>query len=614
MPLRGASPITFRASGVCDAVDGSNSPPGAMASLKNLIPNPRNAQQFVPRPASVQITNFPALTTPLAGSALLVIGRRVYGMIASGSPAGKDRPFCYDLEAGAFVTIGNITSANCPTTPATTGEWSPPSMAQVGNRILITHPGYSGANKFGWIDMRAFTLATLTGNTTNTSATLTALSGNPITLGVAVGDAVTGAGIPADTYVVSMTATTVVMSQAATATAAGVALTFTSGTSAAPIYGAGNTNTNTLVQNPLWVANFNGRAWFAVRNGVVYTDSLLPWQVTNASQGLTLGNDTGVTCLAGLPLTSQQQGGVVQSLIAFKGAAPYWQILGDAATSDLRIDEVAGSVGTLAPLTVQSTTKGLGYISPDGLRLIDPMTAICSEPIGADGQGIAAPFAYAVVKSRMAAAFNKNVYRVSVQNGAIDSQATQEFWFDFKRGIFTGPHDFPAAVIAASPADDADFVLFATGIDAKLWENTVSPSAASTYTENGAVMNVMWTTSLLPENNTGNANLIVESSMGFAMPASQTLTFQATDEEGAVLDTISRSGDGAAGALWNAFNWGTGVWGGSVERFTQWGLPWTRALAFKQAQISCYGPAVSNLVIGNLIMKIQPTGYQGAHA
>jgi hypothetical protein len=608
-----ASPYTFRAFGLCDSIDGSNSPPGAMASLKNLIPNPKTAQQFVPRPASVQLSNFSGLTTPLGGTVLLVIGTRAYGMIASGSPAGKDRPFCYDLSAAAFVTIGNIVAGNCPTTPATSGEWSPPSMAQVGNRIMITHPGYTGANKIGWIDMRSFSLATLTGDT-HTNTTLDALSGNPITLGVMVGDAVTGTGIPAGTYVVSLTAAGVVLSQAATASAAGVAITFTSGTRAAPIYGAGNTNTNPLVQAPLWVSQFNGRAWYAVRNGLVYSDSLSPCQVTNATQGLILGDDTDVTCIGGLPLSGQLQAGIVQSLIAFKGAAPYWQITGDAATSNLTVDQVQGSIGTRAPNSVQPLTHGLGYISPDGFRVISPETAMPSEPIGADGQGVALPFIYAVSPSRIAAAFNKNIYRVSVQNGAIGTQAVQEFWYDLKRNIFTGPHDFPAAIIAASPALDSDFVLFASGIDAKLWQSTISPSAASTYTENGAVMNIMWTTSLLPENQTGNSNWVVESSIGLAMPASQVLTFQATDEAGISLDTFAISGSGGAGALWNAFNWGTGVWGGSVAGFVQWSMPWTQGLSFKQAQISCFGPAVSGFVAGNLIAKIEATGFQGAHA
>jgi hypothetical protein len=88
------------------------------------------------------------------------------------------------------------------------------------------------------------------------------------------------------------------LSQATTATAAGVALTVTSGTTAAPLYGAGNTNTNGLAALPKAVAQFNGRAYYAVANGLQFTDSLKPWQITNATQALTLGDDQAVTCMA----------------------------------------------------------------------------------------------------------------------------------------------------------------------------------------------------------------------------------------------------------------------------------------------------------------------------
>jgi hypothetical protein len=110
-------------------------------------------------------------------------------------------------------------------------------------------------------------------------------------------------------------------------------------------------------------------------------------------------------------------------------------------------DQVAGSVGTQGPLTITPTPRGLAYISPDGLRIIDPVSAMSSEPIGANGQGVTLPFIFGD-PSRMCAAFNKNIYRVSVQNGAIDGQPVQEWWYHFSLGIFTGPHDFPAAIIA----------------------------------------------------------------------------------------------------------------------------------------------------------------------
>lgn len=612
MAIRNAVPFTFRPFGCCDVIDGTNAQPGAMASLKNLIPNPRNLKQFVPRPASVQETNFSGFATPGKISALFTVGTRDYGMVASARNAGKDEPFCYDRLTGAFVTIGNVTAANSPASPPTSGDWTPPIMTQIGNRILITHPGYSGANKFGWIDMRTFVLSTLTGST-HTSTTIDTLSSNPITLGVAVGDLVAGAGISANTFVVSMTAAAIVLSQATTASAGGVALTFTSGTKAAPVYGAGDTNGTNLVGVPKAVGQFNGRAWFAVANGLQYTDSLVPWQITNGTQALTLGDNTDVTAVAGLPLTNQL-GGIVQALIAFKGAAPYWQITGDQTTADLKLDQVPGSVGTLAPLSIVSAVRGLSYMSPDGLRLVDPMTALASEPIGANGQGITAPFIYAVAPSRICAAFNRNIYRASTQNGGVDGQPAQEWWYHFSLGIWTGPHDFPAGLIQACRSGDTDFILAANGINAKLWQSTVSPSASSTYTENSVAMNFMWTTSLLPDNQSGNSNQIVETSVGLVLPASQVLTVQALDEGGAALDTLGLSGNGAGAAVWGAFIWGVGVWGGALPAYRQYALPWSKPLVFRQATLTMFGPSVSGLSIGNIISQIQPTGYQGAYA
>src|ERR1700731_3579824 len=103
MPVRGAQAITFRPAGVCDAIDATNAAAGSMASLKDLIPNPTTKSQFVPRPASTQVTNFGGFTTPAQGETLLVVGTKAYGMIASARNAGKSEPFCYDLVNAAFI-------------------------------------------------------------------------------------------------------------------------------------------------------------------------------------------------------------------------------------------------------------------------------------------------------------------------------------------------------------------------------------------------------------------------------------------------------------------------------------------------------------------------------
>ena len=80
-----------------------------------------------------------ALGTLLAGE--------VYERSASAAFAGKDEPFCFDITAGTFVAITGTASANLPTTQATSGDWTPPTMDMVANRILVTHPGFTGSNK-----------------------------------------------------------------------------------------------------------------------------------------------------------------------------------------------------------------------------------------------------------------------------------------------------------------------------------------------------------------------------------------------------------------------------------------------------------------------------------
>ena len=144
MPIANGQSLTFRPGGVTDAISGTNTFPGSMNQLADLIPNPSIRGAFVPRPAATQTTNFASFTTPAQGEALFVVGNRAYGMIASARFAGKSEPFCYDLLAGSFVTITGPTSANCPTSQPTSGDWTPATMAMVGNRILITHPGYDG--------------------------------------------------------------------------------------------------------------------------------------------------------------------------------------------------------------------------------------------------------------------------------------------------------------------------------------------------------------------------------------------------------------------------------------------------------------------------------------
>jgi len=228
MALRKATPILWTPVGVSDAVDGTNVFKGAMSSLKNLVPDPSTKGLFVPRPAATLTTNFSTSGIPTPGfiSALKVVGDVAYGMISTSSPAGKDVPFIYNLDSGTFTTISGVTSGNTPNSVPTTGTWTPPTMAVVGTKVIVTHSGFTG-NLFGVIDI----------------------------------------AIPAS-----------------------------------PSWTSTNTSPNALPTKPIAVTNFAGRAYFALGNLVYFTDILLPTTITNATQSITIGDDSDIIAFGSLPL------------------------------------------------------------------------------------------------------------------------------------------------------------------------------------------------------------------------------------------------------------------------------------------------------------------------
>jgi hypothetical protein len=647
MPIRRGKPLTFRAKGLTDAIDGSNAFAGSMQSLQNLIPNPTTAQQWVPRPASLSLINFagspiedvdgnPILdsdgnpiydtgggfTSPAQIEAIYVVGERIYGMIASGRFVGKSEPFCYDLSIGAFVTIGGVTAANTPASQPRTGDWTPPTMQMIANKIVITHPGYDGVTNFiGWIDVSSFSFSGAATGNTNTSTTITDLSEDVLTLGWAVGQLISDAAgdIRPGTYItgIGVGGTTVTISQAARATTPGTTFTVSGGTTAAPLYGAGQTAPIALAAVPVAVSQFNGRAYYAVLNGVTLSDSLTPLTISGAGgtfvPTLTMGDSDPVTALAGVPLANQVIGGTIQSLIAFKGAGLYYQVTGDPATTDLASNAVEGSVGTNSPNSIAATPQGIAYIAPDGLRFIG-FTGQSSNPIGADGQGVSVPFQYAINPTRIAGAYNQNVYRVSVQNGFVNGQPNEEYWYDFNLQIWSGPHTFPAALITPIYQPANAFVSVGVGIDGVLWQSSVLPAAGSTYIENGVQLASVWQPSLLPDNQAMAMNSSPQGTLGLSLPSALAITVTALDEEGNILDSIVLAGTGAGGSVWGAFNWGAMTWGAAVTPFRQYTLPWHEPLVFKQGTLRVTMNASAGFVIGNAYLQYVELGYVGAAA
>lgn len=158
MAINRSKPIRFTARGVTDAFDATDKFEGAMQAMSNLIFDPANPELSVSRAGVTEIVNFQTVglfVNPLFISVHIEIGTRIYGMIATALNAGKDQPFCFDTATSSFVTISGITNANTPTSPATSGPWTPPTMAAIGIYVIVTHPGFdgTGSNFFGVIDL-----------------------------------------------------------------------------------------------------------------------------------------------------------------------------------------------------------------------------------------------------------------------------------------------------------------------------------------------------------------------------------------------------------------------------------------------------------------------------
>ncbi len=155
MTLSRAKPATFKPRGVSDAIDGTNAADGAMAVLTNLVPAPSTASVFVPRAAAAKAIDF---STFDAGATFVSVqfpvGNLIYGMITSGTYSGKDRPFCYDTAAAAFIAISGVSAPVLPASVSSSGDWTPPRMAMISTKIIVCHPGFGGgAESFGVIDV-----------------------------------------------------------------------------------------------------------------------------------------------------------------------------------------------------------------------------------------------------------------------------------------------------------------------------------------------------------------------------------------------------------------------------------------------------------------------------
>jgi len=556
MSLRRSTPLTFNPRGLSDALDGTNVFAGAMASLQNLVPDPSTRALWQCRPASIELVDFATQGGPFS----------------SGFSGGFQQGFS-QLPIGlisCLKVIGNI-AYGMVATGRNPGNDEPFAYNLLTNAFLVIS-GVTSAN-------------------------------------TPASPATTGAWTPPT---MDLVGTNLLVTHPGFTGSGGVYFGWFDITNPSAItWNGGNlTGAVTFSTPPSAVRNFNGRAYWITnpptgQPAVIFSDVLVPRTVTNANQVLTFDDNVPLTALAPLPLNNQL-GGIIQALIVFKGVQNMYQITGDAASTSNPLAKNALNVatGTLAPNSICPTPKGLAFIAPDGLRFID-FSGNVGDQIGNDGMGKTLPFIYSLVPSRMCAAANGAIYRVTTQDGSLIGSPFVEYWYDMTRQIWSGPHTFPASCIAVW---NNTFIMAPRNVTGSLWQADYVQSSTSTFVENGTQMTFNWTTSMFPDVGDMAEHAMIETTVYMATVSGVTYTVYALDQNSSVIQTISISNTSSQ-TLWGQFIWGQAQWGGAANNLFPQRIAWTAPVVFRRMQLSVQGNSGGATRLGLTNLKYEKLGY-----
>lgn len=366
----------------------------------------------------------------------------------------------------------------------------------------------------------------------------------------------------------------------------------------APVWHSGNTSTTPLPSVPTAVSEFNDRAWFACGNTVGFTDTLAT-TISDATHFLTIGDSEPITALAQQPLVTTVQG-QIQSLIVFKETV-FAIITGDDTTGDLAVNINSSEVGTTFPRTVCATPRGVMFASHDGVRVIDKNGTV-QDP----NPDLQIPFKYALTPSRASACYNKSIYRISVQNGLAVGTPIQEYWFDFQRNGWSGPHSFTQDM--AVPYQSTT-ICFNSAIIPALFTSDVIQSGTSTFIENGSPLSFTFQTAPMQDDGglfEGSATLSV---VDMQLPhVAQNYTFIASDVDNGILSTATIATSNT-GAIWNGFTWGNEVWTATSYGFERYNIPWTNPLVFSRLVLQITGPSLLAFKLSKTTIGNEPLRY-----
>lgn len=372
-------------------------------------------------------------------------------------------------------------------------------------------------------------------------------------------------------------------------------------------WNAGDLATNPLPSVPTVVANFANRAYFACGQKLPYSDVLVPLTRTNASQQLTVGDNSVITAMAGLPIQTTSSG-VIQALIVFK-AFQIWQVTGDAALSNLSLNYVSLTMGTSFARAVCQSNYGIYFISQGGPYILDNLGAVRLVTYSMQDQqpDIRAPFESAVQPTRAAGGYANSVYRVCFETIIRGADQTNDYWFDERRRRWTGPHSFVYDCVSVYE----DFMLLSSSTQPGLiFKSQIDSDPNSLYTDNTVVFTPTLQSSTFPKDGGMTQKQVVESTIELANSAAPTTyTIYALDESDTEID-VTTIPVLNLGALWGAFVWGDGTkWSTTTNRPRVYNVPWSKPINFQKMSLKILASAAAGLSIGTFYARYQDSGY-----
>jgi hypothetical protein len=377
----------------------------------------------------------------------------------------------------------------------------------------------------------------------------------------------------------------------------------------APVWSSSNLATYPLPGVPSSVANYNNRAYFSIGNTSYFSDSLNPLMRTNSTQSVTLGDITPITAQSGLPLQTTSSG-VTAALIIFKGNS-VWLVTGDPspAPGNLAIGFVSLTVGCPAPRSVVSTPMGIIFIAQDSVYVVT-LSGILSELRNPNGlaSDIRIPFQNAIYPTRIAAAYAGAIYRACVQTSIGGVQQTNDYWFDFRRMRWTGPHSF---VYDCASQHNESFVLSGIGTGAALFNSAVVDTTNNTlYNDNGTPIASNLISTSLADGNEMEFKQTIESCIDLTSGGVSVLfNLTAQDEYGNILGTTSITTP-TPGGLWGSFSWGDGtVYAPSRFNPHRYDIGWNIPVVWDRMNLNIYAVSSSDVSIGKFKMHYQDCGY-----